>query len=89
VRPDAHLDEDTPIELVADHLGYLVERMGEDHVALGSDFDGAVMPRPLRDASRLPTLIEALRARGFDDAILRRIARVRGFALENLDFEIF
>jgi membrane dipeptidase len=74
VRPDADLDENTPIEMVADHLGYLVERMGEDHVALGSDFDGAVMPRPLRDASRLPTLIEALRARGFDDAILRRIA---------------
>jgi membrane dipeptidase len=74
VRPDARLDEDTPIEMVADHFGYLVERLGEDHVALGSDFDGAVMPRPLRDASRLPTLIEALRARGFDDAILRRIA---------------
>jgi membrane dipeptidase len=74
VRPDAHLEENTPIEMVVDHLGYLVERMGEDHVALGSDFDGAVMPRPLRDASRLPTLIEALHARGFDDAILRRIA---------------
>jgi membrane dipeptidase len=74
VRPDARLDEDTPIEMVVDHLFYLVERMGEDHVALGSDFDGAVMPRPLGDASRLPTLIEALRARGFDDASLRRIA---------------
>jgi membrane dipeptidase len=60
--------------MVVDHLGYLVERMGEDHVALGSDFDGAVMPRPLGDASRLPTLIGALRARGFDDAVLRRIA---------------
>jgi membrane dipeptidase len=74
VRPDAHLDENTPIEMVVDHLGYLVERMGEDHVALGSDFDGAVMPRPLRDASRLPTLTGALRARGFDDATLRKIA---------------
>jgi membrane dipeptidase len=74
VRPDAHLDQDTPIEMVADHLCYLVERMGEDHVALGSDFDGAVMPRPLKDASRLPTLIEAMRARGFNDASLRRIA---------------
>jgi membrane dipeptidase len=74
VRPDAGLDENTPIEMVADHLGYLVERIGEDHVALGSDFDGAVMPCPLRDASQLPTLIQALRAQGFDDATLRRIA---------------
>lgn len=74
VRPDGHRDPDAPIETVANHLGYLVERMGEDHVALGSDFDGAVMPRPLRDASQLQSLIQALRGRGFDDAALRKIA---------------
>jgi membrane dipeptidase len=73
VRPDGHSDPDAPIETVADHLGYLVERMGDDHVALGSDFDGAVMPRPLRDASHLQNLIQALRGRGFDDATLRKI----------------
>jgi membrane dipeptidase len=56
------------------HLSYLVERMGDDHVALGSDFDGAMMPRPVGDASRLPNLIQALRAHGFDDATLRKIA---------------
>ena len=52
----------------------LVERMGDDHVALGSDFDGALMPLPVRDASHLPNLIQALRAHGFDDATLRKIA---------------
>jgi membrane dipeptidase len=30
-----------------------------------ADFDGAVMPRPLKDASCLPNLFEALRSRGF------------------------
>ncbi|MDH2381760.1 dipeptidase [Bradyrhizobium sp. CER78] len=74
VRPDGHRDPDVPIETVANHLSYLVERMGEDHVSLGSDFDGAVMPRPLRDASQLQNLIQALRGRGFDDAALRKIA---------------
>ncbi len=59
---------------MTDHLSYVVERMGEDHVALGSDFDGAVMPRPLRDASQLPNLIQSLRDHGFDDATLRKIA---------------
>ena len=74
VRPDGHRDPDIPIETVVDHLSYLVGRMGDDHVALGSDFDGALMPVPLRDASHLPNLIDALRARGFDDATLRKIA---------------
>jgi len=74
VRPDAHRDPDIPIDMMVRHLGYLVERMGDDHVALGSDFDGAMMPRPVADASRLPNLIEALRAHGFDDATLRKIA---------------
>jgi membrane dipeptidase len=74
VRPDAHLEPNTPIETVAQHLSYLVERMGEDHVALGSDFDGAVMPLPLRDASHLPNLIEALGRYGFNEATLRKIA---------------
>ena len=74
VRPDAHRDPDIPVETMVRHLGYLVERMGDDHVALGSDFDGAMMPRPVGDASRLPNLIQALRTHGFDDATLRKIA---------------
>lgn len=74
VRPDAHLDENTPLDTVVHHLGYLVERLGEDRVALGSDFDGAVMPRPIKDASRLQNLIAALRDRGFGEATLRKVA---------------
>jgi membrane dipeptidase len=74
VRPDARLVVNTPIDMVVQHLRYLAERMGDDHVALGSDFDGALMPLPIRDASHLPNLIESMRAHGFDDATLRKIA---------------
>jgi microsomal dipeptidase-like Zn-dependent dipeptidase len=74
VRPDADLDPNTPINMVTEHLSYLVERMGEDHVALGSDFDGAVMPLAIKDASHLPNLIQSLRAHGFDDATVGKIA---------------
>lgn len=74
VRPDAHLDENTPIDTVVQHLGYLVDRLGENHVAFGSDFDGAVMPHPLRDASCFPNLIRTLHARGFNDATVSKIA---------------
>ena len=74
VRPDARLDEDTPVGTVVEHLVYLVDRLGEDHVGLGSDFDGAVMPRPVRNASCLPNLMHALREHGFDEDTLRKIA---------------
>jgi membrane dipeptidase len=74
VRPDARLDENTPIETVAQHLIYLVDRLGDDHVGLGSDFDGAVMPRPLKDASCFANLIHSLREHGFDENTLRKIA---------------
>jgi len=73
VRPDGRLDEDTSLDTVVPHLSYLVDRLGEDHVALGSDFDGAVMPGPIRDASCLPKLIHSLRAHGFNDATINKI----------------
>jgi membrane dipeptidase len=74
VRPDAHLDENTPMDTLVQHFSYLVDRLGEDHVALGSDFDGAVMPRPVRDASCFPNLINSLRAHGFNDDTISKIA---------------
>jgi membrane dipeptidase len=74
VRPDADLNEDTPLDMIAHHLDYLVNRLGADRVALGSDFDGAVIPRAIKDASGLPRLIEALRVHGFDNATLWKLA---------------
>nr|WP_309506195.1 dipeptidase [Rhizobium sp. PRIMUS64] len=89
VRPDANLDDDTPLEVVIRHIEYLVRRVGIDSVALGSDFDGAVMPREIRDASGLPRLIEAMRRAGFNETDLRKFALdnwLRVFALTWTDF---
>src|SRR5215213_1942384 len=55
-------------------LDALLERLGDDKVGLGSDFDGATMPEGVRDVSLLPNLIEAMRVRGYDDATIRKIA---------------
>ena len=74
VRSDGHCDENTPLDMVLRHLDYSVERLGADRVALESDFDGAVMPRPIKDASGLPRLFAALRVHGFDDATVRKLA---------------
>ena len=75
LHPEGNGDADaTSLTAIADHFEYMVTRMGIDHVALGSDFDGAVMPHDLVDATGLPKLIDELRGRGYDDAALRKIA---------------
>lgn len=74
VRPDGQRNPDTPLALVAQHIAYLVDRLGIDRVAIGSDFDGATIPAPIGDASGLPRLLDALRQHGFDDEALEKIA---------------
>jgi len=73
LRPDANRNADTGLDTVVRHFAYLVERIGIDRVALGSDFDGATIPKAIGDAGGLQRLIEALQASGFDDASLHKI----------------
>jgi membrane dipeptidase len=75
LRADGKRDaETTSLTEIVRHLDYMVERMGIDHVAFGSDFDGAIMPGDLRDVAGLPKLMDALSAAGYDEAALRQIA---------------
>ncbi|GAC1319241.1 MAG: hypothetical protein NVS2B16_02630 [Chloroflexota bacterium] len=74
LRPDGRGDPDTPLDVIADHIDYLVDRLGIDRVGFGSDFDGAVMPNALADASRLPAMVQTLRERGYDGDALHKLA---------------
>jgi membrane dipeptidase len=74
LREDGARNTETPIARMVDHIDYMVERVGIDHVALGSDFDGADMPAELKDAAGLPRLMGALEARGYKGEALRKLA---------------
>ena len=73
LREDGSLVPETPITEIVRHIDYLVQRMGIDHVALGSDFDGAVMPEELGGAAGLQKLVAALRDAGYDDDAIAKI----------------
>jgi membrane dipeptidase len=74
LRPDFADDADTPVSLIADHARYVADRIGTEHVALGSDFDGATIPAGVGDAAGMPVVLDALRAVGFDDGEVAAIA---------------
>lgn len=73
LRSDGARNPDTPLETLVRHVNYIADRAGIEHVALGSDFDGATMPEPLGDVAGLPRLMDALRASGHDSASLKKI----------------
>ncbi|ARO13689.1 membrane dipeptidase [Ketogulonicigenium robustum] len=56
------------------HLDHLISLLGEDHVGLGSDFDGAQVPSVLGDVAGLPAFHDAMRAHGYNDALIAKIS---------------
>jgi membrane dipeptidase len=60
-------------EKIVEHIDHAVRIAGADHVGLGSDFDGAWMPRGMEDASKLPQITEALLRKGYSDADVLKI----------------
>ena len=64
----AHLkfEADAKLETLLDHIDYLVNKVGIDHVAIGSDFDGIEStPQYLSDVSTFPILTKSLLDRGY------------------------
>ena len=74
LSPEGSRGTDLPLSVMVDHVDHLVGRLGPTRVAFGSDFDGATMPAELGDAAGLPRLLDALRARGYDEPTLRALA---------------
>ena len=65
---------EVPLSTLVDHIEHMAQIAGNDHVCLGSDFDDApMMPVGLEDASKLPALTAALRARGWSPRNLRKL----------------
>jgi membrane dipeptidase len=59
---------------VVQHIEHVLSVAGEESPALGSDFDGFIVPvRGLRDVTGLPALRESLLRRGHSQALVDRI----------------
>jgi membrane dipeptidase len=79
-RIDEHLSATLPmpyarVEDVADHIDRIKQRVGIDHVGLGSDFDGVgdSLPVGLKDVSQYPNLLRVLIERGYTEPELEQL----------------
>lgn len=74
LREDGAGSPDTGLEVMVRHLDHLIDKLGEDHVGLGSDFDGCTVPAPIKDVTGVPRLFEALADNGYDAGLLTKLA---------------
>ena len=62
------------LEPVVKHLKHIVDVVGEEHAALGSDWDGFIVPtKALKDPRGLPLLTDAMLAAGFTRGAVGKI----------------
>jgi len=59
--------------VIVDHIDHAVKIAGIDHVGLGSDFDGAVMPLGMQDVTHIPQITDALLKKGYSESDIRKI----------------
>jgi membrane dipeptidase len=73
LREDGAHEAATALTEIVRHAAYVAGRIGVDHVALGSDFEGALLPDELGGIAGLPRLVDAFRAAGFDEDAVAKV----------------
>lgn len=74
LREDGRDSPDMTLDPVKRHVEHMLKLAGEDHIGLGSDYDGATTPKDIGGVEGLPVLIAALRDMGLGETLIARIA---------------
>lgn len=81
LRRDGKQSADMGWQDVLAHLDHLLEHLGEDHLGLGSDFDGATIPVGITDVAGQQNLVQAMRNHGYGETLLEKICHRNWFRL--------
>jgi membrane dipeptidase len=72
--PDFIDTRNPSVETLVDHIDYIVDLVGPEHVGLGSDFDGIPStPRGLENVSKMPAITQELVKREYSEEYIRFI----------------
>ena len=61
------------LDRICEHVEYAVALVGSEHVAIGSDYDGACLHEECAGLEYRPLLIDRLRQRGMDEVDVRNV----------------
>ncbi|ENW97066.1 dipeptidase [Acinetobacter sp. NIPH 298] len=73
LRADGQRNADTPIDVILDHLDYMMDRLGEEYIGFGSDFDGALISTELEDVTGISKLIERMQQRHYSSELIEKL----------------
>ena len=73
LRDDGRMVADVPIEQMLRHIDHLISVLGEDRVGLGSDYDGAVVPKGVTTVADLSNLRAAMAQHQYGDALIEKL----------------
>ncbi|KHE73210.1 dipeptidase [Halobacillus sp. BBL2006] len=75
LRRDGKIDPSVSLTEITKHILYIADRIGVEHVALGSDFDGTTVPDVMQDVRGVPKLLEQLLKEGLNERDLNKITK--------------
>ena len=81
LRPDGQMRADIGLDIVLRHLDELIEKLGEDRVGFGSDFDGAMVPQDIGSCGDLGRLRQAMHDHGYSAALMAKLCHENWMAL--------
>lgn len=62
------------VDRIVDHVDYIISLIGDNHVGLGSDFDGiSILPRGIEDVSKMPEITRIMLKRGYTTERIKKI----------------
>ena len=73
LRTDGKMEEDTNLEIILRHFDHLINILGEDKVAIGSDFDGAKVPLKIKNLEGMNVLKEFLLNSGYNKNLVIKL----------------
>jgi len=68
------LGDNASIDSIVAHVEHFLALGGENHLGMGSDFDGADVPEDISGVQNLPKLWETLRRRNYSETLIEKLA---------------
>lgn len=73
LRTDGKMLTNTNLDIILRHFDYLIEKLGDDKVGFGSDFDGALIPKDMKNVLGLNKIRKLMKNRGYNTQLMRKL----------------